>query len=180
MVGRISQRCVDSRDDSPICLRVHVRLERTKSDNCIANLNRALQLAREQADKYSVKIRRLLFLLHREAAEEYYKKCLNLQSVASLSMQYFREQRIELRKDLRRGVITNKEYQQKLSPIHKQAKDAEYEAWRYEREGIEEIFGKEAYFMSFDVIETYIIDFKLLTNAQADSQITERSFTPFE
>ena len=110
------------------------------------------------------KIQQLIFNLHKEEAEVYYKKCLNLHTISDLRHSKFLEKRIELRKLLRSGQIDNREYQRQHNPFKKQDLEAESEWRRYERDGIEENFGKDAVFFSFRVIETLLIDSKSEAN----------------
>lgn len=153
--------------DATQLFKTHLRLEKVKYDNLISSLKSLLNLAKQQSSEYMIKIQQLIFNLHKEEAEAYYKKCLNLHTISDLRHSQFLEKRIELRKLLRSGQIDNREYQRQHTPFKKQDLEAESE-WRlYERKGIEEIFGKDAVFFSFRVIET------LLTNSKSEANGSE-------
>lgn len=140
--------------------KLHLRLEKVRYDKYIATLKKSLKLSKEQSDKYKAKIQSLLFQQHREEANAYYNKCLNLQSVAQLAREYFLERRIELRKELRSGRIDNITYEKGWTPLRKKAKEADCHYWEYEREGLKEIFGEDAAYFSFEVIEKLILEAK--------------------
>lgn len=144
--------------DSQQFFKLHLRLEKVRYDNYIANLKNALKQARELSDEYKGKIQSLLFQQHREESTEYYRKCVNLQTVARLTREYFYEQRIELRKTLRCGSIDNTTYQKTLTPLKKKVKEAEYQCREYEREGLNEIFGNDSFYFNFQVIEKLILE----------------------
>lgn len=146
--------------DSKQLFKLHLRLEKVRYDNYIANLKNALKQARELLAEYKAKIQRLIFQQCREESTEYYRKCVNLQTVARLTREYFYEQRIELRKTLRSGSIDNITYQRILTPLKKKAKEAEYQCREYEREGLNEIFGNDSLYFNFEVIEKLILEVK--------------------
>lgn len=140
--------------------KAHLRLEKAKYDNYVTNLKLALKQARELSLEYRSKIQQLLFNEHQEAAEAYYRKCLNMQSVARLSRDYFCEKRIGLRKQLRRGVVDSVSYQKTLTPLRKKAKNAEYQCRVYKQDGLKEVFGVDSDYFTFDTIEALIINAK--------------------
>lgn len=140
--------------------KLHLRLEKVRYDNYISNLKRVLKQARELSAEYKAKLQRIIFQQHREESTEYYRKSVNLQTVARLTREYFYEQRIELRKTLRSGSIDNITYQRILTPLKKKAKEAEYQCREYEREGLNEIFGKYSLYFNFEVIEKLILEVK--------------------
>lgn len=146
--------------DSQQFFKLHLRLEKVRYDNYIANLKKALNQARELSDEYKGKIQRLLFQQYRVESTEYYRKCVNLQTVARLTREYFYEQRIELRKTLRIGSIDNTTYQKTLTPLKKKVKEAEYKCREYEREGLNEIFVNDSFYFNFEVIEKLILEVK--------------------
>lgn len=144
--------------DSQQYFKLHLRLEKVRYDNYIANLKNALKQARELSAEYKVKIQHLIFQQYREEATEYYNKCINLQTVARLAREYFYEQRIELRKALRGGNIDNITYERTLIPFKKKAKEAEIQNCEYEREGLNKVFGDDASYFNFKVIEKLILE----------------------
>ena len=144
--------------DSQQFFKLHLRLEKVRYDNYIANLKNSLKQARELSDEYKDKIQSLLFQQHREESTEYYRKCVNLQTVARLTREYFYEQRIELRKALRGGNIDNITYQRTLTPLRKKAKEAECQCREYEREGLSKVFGEDAPYFDFNVIEKLTLE----------------------
>lgn len=146
--------------DSQRFFKLHLRLEKVRYDNYIANLKKALNQARELSDEYKGKIQRLLFQQYRVESTEYYRKCVNLQTVARLKREYFYEQRIELRKTLRSGSIDNITYQKTLTPLKKNVKEAEYQCREYEREGLNVIYGNDSFYFNFEVIEKLILEVK--------------------
>ena len=146
--------------DSQQLFKLHLRLEKVRYDNFISNLKNALKQARELLAEYKAKIQRLIFQQCREESTEYYRKCVNLQTVARLTREYFYEQRIELRKTLRSGSIDNITYQRILTPLKKKAKEAEYQCREYERGGLKEIFGNNSLYFNFEVIEKLILEEK--------------------
>lgn len=146
--------------DANQLFKTHLRVEKVKYDNLISSLRSQLLHAKQQSAEYMAKIQQLIFNLHKEEAEVYYKKCLNLHTISDLRHGQFLEKRIELRKLLRSGQIDNREYQRQHNPFKKQDLDAENEWRRYERDGLEEIFGKDAVFFSFSVIETLLVESK--------------------
>ena len=140
--------------------KLHLRLEKVRYDNYISNLKRVLKQARELSAEYKTKIQCLIFQQHREEATEYYRKCVNLQTVERLTREYFYEQRIELRKELRSGSTDRTTYQKTLTPLKKKVKEAEYQCQEYEREGLKEIFGNDSLYFNFEVIEKLILEVK--------------------
>lgn len=150
--------------DAAQLFKTHLRLEKVKYDNLISSLKSQLNYAKQQSSEYMAKIQQLIFNLHKEEVEEYYKKCLNLHTVSDLLHSQFLEKRIELRKQLRSGAIDNREYQRQYNPLKKQDHEAESEWQLYERKGIEDIFGKDSVFFSFSVLETLLINSKSKDN----------------
>lgn len=73
-----------------------------------------------------------------------------------MAREYFYEQRIELRKALRGGNIDNIIYQRTLTPLRKKAKEAEKQCCEYERESLNKVFGDDASYFDFNVIEKLI------------------------
>ena len=144
--------------DSQQFFKLHLRLEKVRYDNYIANLKNSLKQARELSDEYKDKIQSLLFQQHREESTEYYRKCVNLQTIARLAREYFYEQRIELRKKLRSGNLDNVTYQKTLTPLRKKAMEAENQCYEYEREGLNKVFGDDASYFDFKVIEKLILE----------------------
>lgn len=140
--------------------KLHLRLEKVRYDKYIANLKKSLKQSRELSEEYKAKIQRFIFQQHLEEAKTYYNKCLNLQSVAKLAREYFLERRIELRKELRSGRIDNITYEKDWTPLRKKAKEADCQYWEYEREGLKEIFGEDAFYFNFEVIEKLILEAK--------------------
>lgn len=147
---------LEGTNDSQQYFKLHLSLEKVRYDNYISNLKRALKQAKELSAEYKVKIQHLIFQQYREEATEYYNKCINLQTVARLAREYFYEQRIELRKALRGGNIDNITYQRTLTPLRKKAKKAEKQCCEYEREGLNKVFGDDASYFDFNVIEKLI------------------------
>lgn len=147
---------LEGTNDSQQYFKLHLRLEKVRYDNYIANLKNALKQARELSAEYKIKIQHLIFQQHREEATEYYNKYINLQTVARLAREYFYEQRIELRKALRGGNIDNITYQRTLTPLRKKAKEAEKQCCEYERESLNKVFGDDASYFDFNVIEKLI------------------------
>lgn len=144
--------------DSQQFFKLHLRLEKVRYDNHIANLKNALKQSRELSLEYKVKIQRLIVQQHCEEATEYYNKCINLQTVARLAREYFYEQRIELRKALRSRNIDNITYERTLIPFKKKAREAECQCCEYEREGLNKVFGEDASYFDFKVIEKLILE----------------------
>lgn len=140
--------------------KLHLRLEIARYDNYIVNLKNALKQTRELSDEYKGKIQAFLFQQHNEKVNIYYNKCLNLQTVARLAREYFRERRIELRKELRSGRIDNISYQKTLTPLKNKTKEAEYQCQEYECDGLKEIFGNDSSYFNFEVIEKLILEVK--------------------
>lgn len=147
---------LEGTNDSQQYFKLHLSLEKVRYDNYISNLKRALKQAKELSAEYKVKIQHLIFQQYREEATEYYNKCINLQTVARLAREYFYEQRIELRKALRGGNIDNITYQRTLTPLRKKAKEAEKQCCEYERESLNKVFGDDASYFDFNVIEKLI------------------------
>lgn len=147
---------LEGTNDSQQYFKLHLSLEKVRYDNYISNLKRALKQAKELSAEYKVKIQHLIFQQYREEATEYYNKCINLQTVARLAREYFYEQRIKLRKALRGGNIDNITYQRTLTPLRKKAKEAEKQCCEYEREGLNKVFGDDASYFDFNVIEKLI------------------------
>ena len=108
--------------------------------------------------EYKAKIQNLIFQQHCEEATEYYRKCVNLQTIARLAREYFYEQRIELRKKLRSGNLDNVTYQKTLTPLRKKAMEAENQCYEYEREGLKEIFGEDIHYFDFNTIERLLTE----------------------
>lgn len=144
--------------DSQQFFKLHLRLEKVRYDNYIANLKNSLKQARELSDEYKDKIQSLLFQQHREESTEYYRKCVNLQTIARLAREYFYEQRIELRKKLRSGNLDNVTYQKTLTPLRKKAMEAENQCYEYEREGLNKVFGDDDLYFNFNAIERLLTD----------------------
>ena len=146
--------------DAQQLFKLHLRLEKVRYDKHIANLKNALKQSKELSLEYKAKIQNLIFQQHCEEATEYYRKCVNLQTIARLAREYFYEQRIELRKKLRSGSIDNITYQRTLTPLRKKALEAENQCYEYERGGLNEIFGNDSLYFNFEVIEKLILEVK--------------------
>lgn len=146
--------------DATQVFKTHLRIEKVRYDNLILSLKEQLSHTKQQSAEYLAKIQQLIFNVHKEEAEAYYNKCQHLNSTAELAHKRFLEKRIELRKQLRSSQIDDREYQRQYNPFRKQDLEAEREWRRYESDGIEEIFGKNAVFFSFSVIEALLIDSK--------------------
>ena len=138
--------------------KLHLRLEKVRYDKYIADLKNALNQSKELSLEYKAKIQNLIFQQHCEEASEYYRKCVNLQTIARLAREYFYEQRIELRKKLRSGNLDNVTYQKTLTPLRKKAMEAENQCYEYEREGLDKVFGDDAFYFNFDTIERLLTD----------------------
>lgn len=149
---------LEGTSDSQQFFKLHLRLEKVRYDNHIANLKNALKQSKELSLEYKAKIQNLIFQQHCEEATEYYLKCVNLQTIARLAREYFYEQRIELRKKLRSGSMDNITYQRTLTPLRKKAKEAECQCCEYEREGLNKVFGEDASYFNFLVIEKLILE----------------------
>ena len=144
--------------DAQQLFKLHLRLEKVRYDKHIANLKNALKQSKELSLEYKAKIQNLIFQQHCEEATEYYRKCVNLQTIARLAREYFYEQRIELRKKLRSGNLDNVTYQKTLTPLRKKAMEAENQCYEYEREGLDKVFGDDAFYFNFDTIERLLTD----------------------
>ena len=144
--------------DAQQLFKLHLRLEKVRYDKHIANLKNALKQSKELWLEYKAKIQSLIFQQHCEEATEYYRKCVNLQTIARLAREYFYEQRIELRKKLRSGNLDNVTYQKTLTPLRKKAMEAENQCYEYKREGLNKVFGDDASYFDFKVIEKLILE----------------------
>lgn len=151
---------LEGTSDSQQIFKLHLRLEKIRYDNHIADLKNALKQSKELSLEYKAKIQRLIFQQHSEEATKYYNKCINLQTVARLAREYFYEQRIELRKALRSGNIDNITYERRLIPLKKGAKEAECQCCEYEREGLNTIFGDDSHYFDFNTIERLLTEDK--------------------
>ena len=144
--------------DAQQLFKLHLRLEKVRYDKHIANLKNALKQSKELSLEYKAKIQNLIFQQHCEEATEYYRKCVNLQTIARLAREYFYEQRIELRKKLRSGNLDNVTYQKTLTPLRKKAMEAENQCYEYEREGLNKVFGDDDLYFNFNAIERLLTD----------------------
>lgn len=142
-------------DDAQL-FKMHLRLEYIKFRKEVDSLKTRLRSAQEQVVKYQDRLRRLLFESKREEATAFYEKYLNLMTVAKLRYEHFLERRLELRKQLRAGEITNKEYQQTLRPIRKDRENADYAVRDCFRTGLAETFGDDAGLFSVDILDQII------------------------
>lgn len=133
--------------------RLHLRLEQVKYENCIANLKHVLKQTNDLAAGYKDKIQQLLFTQHAEGAKAYYDKCRQLQAAAQEAHESYLQQRIELRKQLRGGIIDNITYQNAMAPLKKRADEAKLEQSMYERDGLEVVFGADAAYFRYADIE---------------------------
>lgn len=136
----------------------YLRVEQIKYDNIIRKLDNKLKQADELLCEYKTRIQHLLVNQHREQVEAYYNKCRNLQNAASLSHENFLKRRIELRKELRSGAITNPVYQKQLTPLRRQAEDDDFQYRSYEHDGLDDVFGEDAGLFTFDVIKTLMAE----------------------
>lgn len=136
--------------------KIHLRLEKVKCDNYIANLKKALTDARNTAIKYKSNIQKMLVSLHREQIEAYYHKCLNLNTCSILAHQDFLERRSDLRKQLRNGTVTEKEYSHIIHPIRKRDLDFKRQLLQYRSEALRKILGDDAEFFDFNAIESIL------------------------
>lgn len=115
-----------------------------------------MKQARELSLKCQNKIKSLIFRQHRDEVTECYNKYVNLQTEARQSRECFYEQRIELRKSLRSGKIDNITYQRKLMTLKKQAREAEYQSWLFEYEGLRTVLGDDAQYLDFSDLEQLV------------------------
>lgn len=142
-------------DDAQL-FKTHLRLEYMKFRKEVDFLKARLRSAQEQTVKYQDRLRRMLFESKREEASAFYEKWQNLRTVAKLRYEYSLERRLELRKQLRAGEITNKEYQQTLRPIRKDRENADYAVRDYSRTGLSEVFGDDTGLFSVEVLDQII------------------------
>lgn len=142
-------------DDTQL-FKTHLRLEYVKFRKEVDSLKSRLRSAQEQTMKYQDRLRKMLFESKREEATAYYEKWQNLRTVAKLRYEHFIQRRLELRKQLRAGEITNKEYQQTLQPIRKAKEDADYAVWDFAHTGLSEVFGDDACLFSVEVLDQII------------------------
>lgn len=149
--------------DAEQLFKIHLRLEKVKCDNYIANLKKALTDARKKTMDYKSKIQNQLVSMHRQQIQEYYNKYLNLESCVDLSHQYFLERRSELRKQLRSGAIAEKEYQHIITPIRRRYSDFKNQLLQHRTEGLRKILGDDAMYLDYNAIES-ILTFKSINN----------------
>lgn len=142
--------------DSRQYFNLHLRLEKVRYDNYITKLKKDLKQARELSLKCQNKIKSLIFRQHRDEVTECYNKYVNLQTEARQSRERFYEQRIELRKALLSGKIDNITYQRKLMTLKKQAREAEYQSWLFQYEGLRTVLGDDAQYLDFSDLEQLI------------------------
>lgn len=142
--------------DEAQLFKTHLRLEYMKFRKEVDYLKTRLRSAQEQTVKYQDRLRRMLFEHKREEATAYYEKWLNLRTVAKMRYEHFLERRLELRKQLRAGEITNKEYQQTLQPVRKAKEDADFAVRDYSRTGLSEVFRDDAGLFSDDILDKII------------------------
>lgn len=123
--------------------RVHTMLEFFKMENKIQELQDEVE---DTHRAYCNAVKRIqLFLWHEYHDElvEYYNQSVNLETVADLKEQYFKEQRIELRKALKQEQLTQKEYQKKYTQLRKEAEEARWEWSQFRAERLGEILGDD-------------------------------------
>lgn len=136
--------------------RIHTMLEYCKMDKEIHALQREVENWRNSHDSLNKRLQQVLFEKHHDALVEYHNKSLNLLTIAKIKDECFRERRIELRRKLRTGQITNKEYQQILMPLRKAKEDAEWEQRRFCDDRLGEILGEDKDRLSFYVVDRLI------------------------
>lgn len=142
-------------DDAQL-FKTHLRLEYMKFRKEIEFLRTRISSTQKQTMEYQNRLRRMLFESKREEATAFYEKWLNLKTAAKLRYEHFLERRLELRKQLRSGEITNKEYQQTLRPIRKDRENADYAVRDCSRTGLSEVFGDDAGLFSVDILDQII------------------------
>lgn len=142
-------------DDAQL-FKTHLRLEYMKFRKEIGFLRTRISSTQKQTMEYQNRLRRMLFESKCEEATAFYEKWLNLKTAAKLRYEHFLERRLELRKQLRSGEITNKEYQQTLRPIRKDRENADYAVRDCSRTGLSEVFGDDAGLFSFDILDQII------------------------
>lgn len=114
---------------APAKARIHTLVEYFKMDNQIQSLQHKIEYWRRCYQSVTQRLEQLLFENHYDELVEYHNQWRNLLTIANLKEEHFKQQRIELRKQLRSQQITNKEYQQALMPLKKGKEDAE-RVWR--------------------------------------------------
>ena len=158
-----------------------ILLKELMSDDDMAKHRYRMEIARNRSRVYSItsqenaarkqllesrnKFKQFLFDTHREAVEEYYANCVNLQAAAILAREYLHNQRAEMRLQLRENSITRKEYAVKETELRRRAQEAEDRCLQFKHDGLKQIFGIEDYrLMSFGLIERLLIGAKCSEN----------------
>lgn len=124
--------------------RLHAMMEHIKMDNEIQSLRCEVKSLREWNSSLSGRVRELLFEKHHEALTDYHKRYTDLLYIANQKSEQYRKRRIEMRKLLRAGELSNRDYQTALSLLRKEKDEAEWAWHRFSSDRLAEILGDDS------------------------------------
>jgi len=123
--------------------RIHTMMEYFKMDNEIQSLRHEVEDWQKRYSSVTDRLQHLLFEKYHSELTEYHNKCLNLETIADLKKEYYKQQRIESRRELKAGRITPQQHQKHITPLRKEAEEAEREWSFFSRERLAEILGDD-------------------------------------
>lgn len=137
--------------------RIHAMMEYFKMDNEIQSLKLLVENWKKEFERVTDRVRHLLFEKHHAELEEYYKKSLNLETIAKLKREHYRQQRVESRKALKAETITPHQHQNYITPLRKDAENAEWEWRQFSRDRLAEILADDRQMMTpYDVEKLFL------------------------
>lgn len=138
--------------------RTLTMLEFFRMSNDIKSLRNQIAVWKKLHNEVTDRLQHLLFEKHYDELVEYQNKRSNLETIADLKNEYFHQQRIESRKELKAGRITPQQHQQHISPLRKEAKEAEQTASFFSQQRLAEILGDDKGRLTPDAVDRLFIN----------------------
>ena len=123
----------------------------------IAALNRRIASIQEECDKWRSKYTDLLTHYNEEKMRQLYTDCETFEANITKEIDHLKEQKRNLKANLRRGSLDNVSYQRQLTPLKKRIKDLLYSISHFRYEKVRESF-PDNQDITFSMIETFVRD----------------------
>ena len=123
----------------------------------IAALNRRIASIQEECDKWRSKYTDLLTHYNEEKMRQLYIDCETFEANITKEIDHLKEQKRNLKANLRRGSLDNVSYQRQLTPLKKRIKDLLYSISHFRYEKVRESF-PDNQDITFSMIKTFVRD----------------------
>lgn len=120
----------------------------------IEMLNRRIKRIKEERDMWHNKYEDALTKYNEAKIRKFYADFETLEANANMEIDWLREQKRDLKAELKSGRLDNIAYQQKLMPLNKRIRELEKEISHFKSQKVIEIFSDEKY-IDFNMIEQF-------------------------